>query len=71
MNRAFKYQFHNGESDEKPIVTVSLIVNNGKRFKALDGKGKKALLSTIESFQRSLDGFKTEISGSKITTTKK
>lgn len=41
MNRAFKTQFHNGEPDEKTIVTVSLTVNNGKRFKRLDKKGTR------------------------------
>lgn len=61
MNRAFKIQFHNGEKDEKTIVTLSCTVNNGKRFKSLDDYGKKCLLENIQTFKRSLEGFENDI----------
>lgn len=65
MNRAFKTQFHNGEPDEKPIVTMSLAVNNGKRFKALSRNGKENLISEIERFEQSIIVFKKELMADK------
>jgi hypothetical protein len=64
MNRAFKIQFHNGEPDEKTIVTMSLTVNNGKLFDALDNEGKNKLIKNIGIFKVLLKSFADEISGS-------
>jgi len=61
MNRAFKTQFHNGEVDEKTIVTMSVTVNNGKRFRALDEKGKKSLLKSLNTFKKQVEAFSEEI----------
>lgn len=61
MNRSFKIQFHNGEADEKTIVTMSCSVNNGKRFKYLDEQGRKNLVQNIETFMRSMELFKQEV----------
>ena len=61
MNRAFKIQFHNGEADEKTIVTMSVTVNNGKRFKALDNEGKNNLITNLIEFKKSLESFTAEV----------
>ena len=61
MNRAFKTQFHNGEKDEKTIVTMSVAVNNGKRFKGLDDYGKKCLIENLETFKKQVETFTDEI----------
>jgi hypothetical protein len=61
MNRAFKIEFHNGAEDEKPIVTMSLTVDNGSKFKKLDTEGYKSLYVTILSFKRQLDGFMEDV----------
>ncbi len=71
MNRAFKTQFHNGEPDEKTIVTVSLTVNNGKRFKRLDKKGKKNLVVILQDFKNLIDGFISELEPPILTKNKK
>lgn len=64
MNRAFKIQFHNGEVDEKPIVTMSVTVNNWKRFAALDKQGKQSLLSNLTRFKQQVEAFMDEVSDS-------
>jgi hypothetical protein len=61
MNRAFKTQFHNGELDGKVIVTMSVTVNNNKRFHSLDRKGRKNLVKSLEQFKKSLEIFTEEI----------
>lgn len=61
MNRAFKTQFHNGEKDGKTIVTMSVIVNNGKRFKALDDAGKANLIESLVNFKKQVEVFTVEI----------
>ena len=58
MNRAFKIVFHNGDEDEKPIVTLSCTINNSKMFRALDEQSRCNLVTNIESFQASLEAFK-------------
>lgn len=61
MNRAFKTQFHNGELDEKPIVTLSVTVNNGKRFHNLNNEGKQNLIQELIEFKEKLETFTNEI----------
>jgi hypothetical protein len=61
MNRQFKIQFHNGEKDEKPIVTMSVTVNNGKRYNALDGNGKDKLVEQLVLFKKMVEIFTSEI----------
>ena len=61
MNRAFKTQFHNGEKDEKTIVTMSVTVNNGKRFNSLDNAGKDRLISHLVTFKKQVEAFTAEI----------
>lgn len=61
MNRAFKIQFHNGEKDEKIIVTMSVTVNNGKRFKGLDNYGKQHLIENLINFKKQVEGFTADI----------
>ncbi len=61
MNRAFKKQFHNGAIDEKAIVTLSMAVNNGKRFRLLDETSRKNLVDTIDDFMSDLNQFREEI----------
>lgn len=55
MNREFKTQFHAGLPDEKPIVTMSVSVNNGKKFKALDNYNKRCLIQNLETFKKQID----------------
>ena len=61
MNRAFKTQFHNGDKDEKTIVTMSVTVNNGKRFHGLNDYGKKCLIKNLETFKKQVEAFTDEI----------
>ena len=61
MNRAFKRDFHNGEPDEKVIVSMSVAVKNGKRFHGLDNKGKQALVEELLVFKKRLDSFTSEV----------
>lgn len=61
MNRTFKTQFHNGEADEKPIVTMQIKVNNGKKFKNLNREGKAALVDELVSFKQKVTQFTAEI----------
>jgi hypothetical protein len=61
MNRAFKIEFHNGFPDEKPIVTMSVRVNHGGRFKKLDAEAKGALVSQLQSFKKQVEAFEKEI----------
>ena len=61
MNRAFKTQFHNGEKDEKTIVTMSVIVNNGKRFAELNNTGKNRLIENLVTFKKQIEFFTAEI----------
>jgi len=61
MNRAFKIDFHNGEPDMKPIVTMSVAVKNGKRFNSLDKAGKAALVDDLINFRNKLNQFTAEI----------
>lgn len=61
MNRAFKIQFHNGEADEKTIVTMSVTVNNGKRFDKLDNIGKDRLVTHLVNFKKQVEAFTAEI----------
>jgi hypothetical protein len=61
MNRAFKIEFHNGFPDEKPIVTMSLRVNHGGRFKKLDSYGKENLIAELKSFIKAVEAFEKEI----------
>lgn len=60
MNRAFKTQFHNGAKDEKPIVTMSVRVDNGKKFKGLDRAGKAALVGCLVTFRDQVSTFTAE-----------
>lgn len=59
MNRAFKRQFHNG--GEKTIVTMSVMVNNGKLFHGLDKEGKRALVDELIDFKAKVDAFTVEV----------
>jgi hypothetical protein len=61
MNRAFKTIYHNGEEDEKPIVTLSCTINDCKLFKDLNKQSKRELISGIEDFQKRLKAFKRKI----------
>lgn len=61
MNRAFKIQFHNGEEDEKTIVTMSVTVNNGNKFHGLDDYGKQCLIENLETFKKQVEAFTNEI----------
>ena len=64
MSRAFKIEFHNGFPDGNPIVTMSLRVNNGRRFKKLDNDGKEHLIAELLAFRNSIDVFRKEIEDS-------
>lgn len=68
-NRAFKTVFHNGEPDEKAIVTMGVTVNNGKRFKKLDEKGRKNLSILLKNFAKQVEGFAQEIDEEMYVTT--
>lgn len=57
----FKAEFHDGNADQKPIVTISLKVNNGKKFKELDADGTKALYNCLSCFVDQLEAFMEEI----------
>lgn len=61
MNRQFKIQFHNGEPDEKTIVTMSVTVNNGKRFNSLDNASKDSLVKHLVTFKKQVEAFTAEI----------
>ena len=69
MARSYKLQFHNGEADEKPIVTFTCAVNHTKRFDALDTEGKRRLLANIKLFEDYLSAFKTELEPALVTST--
>jgi DNA-directed RNA polymerase subunit F len=61
MNRMFKTQFHNGDEGLKPIVTMSVVVNNGKKFHSLDQESKAKLVEELVSFQSKVSQFTAEI----------
>lgn len=61
MARQFKTQFHNGEPDEKTIVTMSVTINNGKKFNSLDNAGKDSLVKHLVTFKRQVEAFTAEI----------
>lgn len=61
MNRAFKIQFHDGYEDEKTIVLMSVAVLNGKRFSALNKKGKQSLVNCLKRFMKQVESFTEEI----------
>ncbi len=65
MNRQFKTEFHNGELDEKTIVSMSVTVTNGKRFKALTNECKDHLIKNLQTFQKQVQVFTEEIEASK------
>lgn len=60
--RSFKIQFHNGEENEKAIVTASVVVNNESRFKKLGKDGNKRLLENLDFFKHQLEAFMHEVS---------
>jgi hypothetical protein len=64
MNRAFSTEYYPDMKVNdfgQKVVTLSCRVNNGKRFKALTQDERQYLASTIELFQKQLDGFKADV----------
>lgn len=61
MNRAFKTVFHGGTEDQKHIVTMSVTVNNGKRFNELDRKQQTDLVNELISFRDKVSRFTAEV----------
>jgi hypothetical protein len=61
MNRAFKTEWHGNRLDFKPIVTMSVRVNNGKLFKSLSKEDKKHLRESLQSFSKQVIAFSKDI----------
>jgi hypothetical protein len=61
MNRSFKTEFHNGNTDQKPIVTMQVRVDNGTKFKELDTDGLKNLYHQLNIFKEQVEAFGNEI----------
>lgn len=71
MNRAFKTIFHNGESDRKAIVTMSIAVNNGKRFKNLNYESRQEIIKDLEYFTTQVKDFIEDLKSGKYQNNEK
>lgn len=61
MNRAFKTEFHGNNPDRKNIVTMSVVVNNGKLFKNLSSDEILDLTDCLIHFKEQINRFISEI----------
>lgn len=67
--RQFKTEFYGEEGEGKNIFVLNCFVVSQKRFNGMSQKDIKAAIKCIDTYQRSLQGFKEDIS-EKLTSNK-
>lgn len=58
--RQFKTEFYGKNGEGKNIFVLNCFVVSQKRYDAMDEGDLKAAIKEIETYQRSLDGFKSD-----------